>query len=71
MVEGKYYDRLKKDKQGLWRQLKAAAALRGITIRQWLEEAIVEKLKREEAEREGERQYEKAKEPKGSGPGAA
>jgi len=71
MVEGKYYDRLKKDKQGLWRQLKAAAALQGITIRQWLEEAIVEKLEREEAERERERQYEKAKEPKGSGPGAA
>jgi len=47
MLQGGNYDELKKNRRDLWRRLKAAAAIRGITIRKWLEEAIVEKLERE------------------------
>jgi len=55
MLKGRHYDEFRKSRSELWRALKAAAAMRGITIRQWLEEAIVEKLEREGWEREQSR----------------
>jgi len=36
---------------GLVRRAKASAALRGITLKRWLAEAIKEKLEREEGEK--------------------